>query len=135
MNNRDYRNFNNSDHDSSVRNIKDINKKSNDVDGDHSGKLSEITEIPGYESTVAKDVSQFNYKRSLYVNRSYECPCKNFDSEDISVTNINLLKKFTSERGKILASRITFMCAKHQRMIKKSIKRARYLGLLPYIAS
>lgn len=43
------------------------------------------------------------------------------------------LKRFMSERGKILPSRITGNCAKHQRMMTLSIKRARVIALLPYM--
>lgn len=42
------------------------------------------------------------------------------------------LKKFMSERGKILPNRITGSCAKHQRMMTLAIKRARSIALLPY---
>ena len=45
------------------------------------------------------------------------------------------LRKFTTERGKILPSRITGNCAKHQRQLAKAIKRARHAGLLPYLAA
>lgn len=136
----DTKNSNNSDNnngrdDSSgnLRSIKEINKRSDD---DSSGRSYEITEIPGYEYNASKikDVSQFNHKRSLYVNKNYSCPLKDVDESDVSFTNTALLKKFTSERGKILASRITFVCAKHQRKLKREIKRARCLSLLPYLA-
>ena len=43
------------------------------------------------------------------------------------------LKRFTTERGKILPRRITGTCAKHQRLIAKEIKRARTLALLPFV--
>jgi len=42
------------------------------------------------------------------------------------------LKKFTSERGKILPRRMTGACAKHQRQLSIAIKRARTVALLPY---
>ncbi|MCR5514830.1 MAG: 30S ribosomal protein S18 [Lachnospira sp.] len=42
------------------------------------------------------------------------------------------LKKYISERGKILPRRITGNCAKHQRALTVAIKRARHLALLPY---
>ena len=42
------------------------------------------------------------------------------------------LESFVTERGKILSSRISGNCAKHQRIVAGSIKRARFLGLLPY---
>jgi small subunit ribosomal protein S18 len=44
------------------------------------------------------------------------------------------LKRFTSERGKIMPRRITGTCAKHQRELARAIKRARSLALLPYVA-
>ncbi|MBA7538857.1 hypothetical protein ES705_31134 [subsurface metagenome] len=44
------------------------------------------------------------------------------------------LKRFTTERGKILPRRITGTCAKHQRQLAGAIKRARVLALLPYVA-
>ena len=43
------------------------------------------------------------------------------------------LKRFTSERGKIMPRRITGTCAKHQRELARAIKRARSLALLPYV--
>jgi small subunit ribosomal protein S18 len=44
------------------------------------------------------------------------------------------LKRFTTERGKILPRRITGTCAKHQRELALAIKRARAICLLPYVA-
>ena len=44
------------------------------------------------------------------------------------------LKKFVSEKGKILPRRVTGLCAKHQREVTLAIKRARHIGLLPYTA-
>lgn len=44
------------------------------------------------------------------------------------------LKKYVSERGKILPRRITGNCAKHQRALTVAIKRARHVALMPYIA-
>ena len=48
--------------------------------------------------------------------------------------NIDLLKRFTTEQGKILPRRVTGTCAKHQRTLAIAIKRAREIGLLPYVA-
>ncbi|CBK75528.1 SSU ribosomal protein S18P [Butyrivibrio fibrisolvens 16/4] len=44
------------------------------------------------------------------------------------------LKKYISERGKILPRRITGTCAKHQRALTVAIKRARHVALMPYVA-
>lgn len=43
------------------------------------------------------------------------------------------LRRFTTERGKILPRRITGTCAKHQRLVAREIKRARALALLPFV--
>ena len=43
------------------------------------------------------------------------------------------LKKFVSERGKILPRRITGNCAKHQRELTTAIKRARQFAIMPYV--
>ncbi|MFP4362580.1 MAG: 30S ribosomal protein S18 [Spirochaetia bacterium] len=45
----------------------------------------------------------------------------------------NTLKRFTTDRGKILPRRITGTCAKHQRKLAVAIKRARVLAFLPFI--
>jgi small subunit ribosomal protein S18 len=45
------------------------------------------------------------------------------------------LRRYTTERGKILPRRITGTCAKHQRALALEIKRARALALLPYVVS
>ena len=44
------------------------------------------------------------------------------------------LKRYVSERGKILPRRITGTCAKHQRALTTAIKRARHVSLMPYVA-
>ena len=44
------------------------------------------------------------------------------------------LRKYVSERGKILPRRITGTCAKHQRALTVAIKRARHVALMPYVA-
>jgi len=51
----------------------------------------------------------------------------------VDYKDIKLLKEFINEKGKILPRRISGNCAKHQRMVKVAIKRARQMGLLPYI--
>ena len=50
----------------------------------------------------------------------------------IDYKEVSKIKKFVSERGKILPRRISGCCAKHQRQLTQSIKRARHVALLPY---
>ena len=52
----------------------------------------------------------------------------------IDYKDINLLKHYVTERGKIIPRRITGTTAKHQRMLTRSIKLARSIALLPYAA-
>ncbi|MBE5955993.1 MAG: 30S ribosomal protein S18 [Lachnospiraceae bacterium] len=52
----------------------------------------------------------------------------------IDYKDTNKLKRFVSERGKILPRRITGTCAKHQRALTVAIKRARHIALMPYVA-
>ena len=57
----------------------------------------------------------------------YMCAGKTFDYKDVDV-----LRKYVNERGKILPRRVTGTCAKHQRIVAEQIKRARAIALLPY---
>ena len=52
----------------------------------------------------------------------------------IDYKDVNKLKRYISERGKILPKRITGTCAMHQREVTTAIKRARIVALLPYTA-
>ncbi len=52
----------------------------------------------------------------------------------IDYKDIGLLRKMITEKGKILPSRITGTCARHQRRLATAIKHARFIALLPYVA-
>ena len=54
--------------------------------------------------------------------------------QHIDYKDVMRLRRFTSERGKILPRRMTGTCAKHQRQLTEAIKRARHVALLPYTA-
>ena len=54
--------------------------------------------------------------------------------EDIDYKDVARLKKFLSERSKILPRRITGNCAKHQRFLTTAVKRSRHIALIPYIS-
>jgi len=57
----------------------------------------------------------------------YMCTGKTVDYKDVET-----LKKYVNERGKILPRRVTGCCAKHQRHVAEQVKRARIIALLPY---
>ena len=52
---------------------------------------------------------------------------------NIDYKDVPRLRRFISERGKILPRRMTGTCAKHQRQLTDAIKRARHIALLPYV--
>ena len=55
------------------------------------------------------------------------------ENNDIDYKDVNKLKRYVSERGKILPRRITGNCAKHQRALTVAIKRARHIAILAYV--
>jgi small subunit ribosomal protein S18 len=52
----------------------------------------------------------------------------------IDYKDVEKLRRFVTERGKIVPSRLSGNCAKHQRQLAQAIKRARILALLPFVA-
>ena len=54
--------------------------------------------------------------------------------KEIDYKDVNRLRRYVSERAKILPRRVTGTCAAHQRELTVAIKRARQLALLPYIS-
>ncbi|MBU1523035.1 MAG: 30S ribosomal protein S18 [Candidatus Omnitrophica bacterium] len=52
---------------------------------------------------------------------------------DVDYKNIELLSRYVSSKGKIFSRRISGNCAKHQRVLTKEIKLARFLSLIPYV--
>ena len=55
------------------------------------------------------------------------------ENNEIDYKDVAKLRKYVSERGKILPRRITGNCAKHQRALTVAIKRARHMSMMPYI--
>ncbi len=82
-----------------------------------------------------KKYSQSTFARlSVFQNQKYKlkrkCPLSGKDGPVIDYKNIKLLKRYVSENGKILPSRITSVSQKKQRELSLSIKRARNLALI-----
>ena len=68
-----------------------------------------------------------------FFRRRKTCPFSTKDAPQIDYKDVRLLSGFLSERGKIMPSRITAVSTKKQRELAKAIKRARHIGLLPYL--
>jgi len=67
-----------------------------------------------------------------YFRRKKFCRFKAEGISEIDYKDLETLKSYITETGKIVPSRITGTSAKYQRQLAKAIKRARYLALLPY---
>jgi len=58
--------------------------------------------------------------------------CYMCTGKEINYKDVEILRKYINEKGKILPRRVTGACARHQRHIAEQIKRARHIALLPY---
>ncbi len=63
------------------------------------------------------------------------CPFCADKNARIDYKNPAMIKRFVTERGKIVPRRISGMCAKHQRAVALAIRRARHIALIPYAAT
>jgi len=52
---------------------------------------------------------------------------------EIDYKDTGRIRRFVSGRGKLLSSKLTGVCSKHQRMLVLSVKHARHLGILPFV--
>ena len=82
-----------------------------------------------------KRSSQNNFaKLSIFQPQKYKfkkkCPLSGKEAPVVDYKNIRLLRKYITENGKIMPSRITSVCQKKQRELSLSIKRARNLALI-----
>ena len=87
------------------------------------------------KKSIKRKGRQSNFaKLSIFQPQKYKfkrkCPLSGKEAPVIDYKNIRLLKKYTSDNGKILPSRITNVCQRKQRELSLSIKRARNLALI-----
>ncbi|RFC66193.1 30S ribosomal protein S18 [Fulvimarina endophytica] len=78
------------------------------------------------------DIAQLPTRRPFHRRRKSD-PFSGADAPKIDYKDVRLLQRYISERGKIVPSRITAVSQKNQRALAKAIKRARILGLIPYV--
>jgi small subunit ribosomal protein S18 len=71
--------------------------------------------------------------RRPFFRRRKTCPFTGSNAPKIDYKDSKLLMRYVSERGKIVPSRNTAVSAKTQRERAQAVKRARFLGLLPYV--
>ena len=78
-----------------------------------------------------KDLNSAQTRRPFQRRRKTD-PLSGPNAPAIDYKDVRLLQRYVSERGKIVPSRITAVSAKKQRSLAQAIKRARFLGLMPY---
>lgn len=66
--------------------------------------------------------------------RTRECKFSKAGLEYVDYKDTDLLQRFMNDQGKILPRRVTGTSAKYQRQLARAIKRARFLGMVPYVA-
>ena len=86
-----------------------------------------------YNKTEKSDRDDAPMKRKPIRRRKKVCVFCADKNAVIDYKDVNKLKRYISERGKILPRRITGNCAKHQRALTVAIKRARHVALIPYV--
>ena len=86
-----------------------------------------------YNKTEKGDRSEAPIKRRGGRRRKKVCVFCGENNSVIDYKDVNKLKRYVSERGKILPRRITGNCAKHQRALTVAVKRARHIALIPYV--
>lgn len=70
---------------------------------------------------------------SPFAKRRKSCPFEAAKFDNIDYKDIETLKQFITERGKILPRRITGVCHHYQKVLKQAIKRARHMALIPFV--
>jgi small subunit ribosomal protein S18 len=73
-------------------------------------------------------------ERRKYIPKRKVCPFCVDKSRRIDYKEVEMLRRFISDRGRMEPRHRTGVCAKHQRLLSTALKRARYLALLPYTA-
>ena len=84
------------------------------------------------EPSIANRRTAVGARRPFY-RRKKSCPFSGANAPKIDYKDVRLLSRFLSERGKIVPSRISAVSSKKQRELAQAIKRARQIGLLPFI--
>jgi small subunit ribosomal protein S18 len=72
---------------------------------------------------------------NLFARRKKQCPFTAAGMKQIDYKDVETLKQFITERGKIIPRRITGVSTHHQKLLTKAVKRARHMALLPFVAN
>ena len=86
-----------------------------------------------YNKTREQSDKDAPMKKRIIRRKKKVCAfCADKTAGGVDYKDVNKLRRYVSERGKILPRRITGNCAKHQRALTVAVKRARHIALMPY---
>jgi small subunit ribosomal protein S18 len=77
---------------------------------------------------------KYSSENNLFARKKKQCPFTLAGIKDVDFKDIETLKQFITERGKIIPRRITGVSAHYQKLLTKAVKRARHMALLPFVA-
>ena len=95
--------------------------------------LDDVFDTASIDSADEEGGKKRRGKKKIKLN--LKCPLCESGVKLVTYKDIYQLKKYTSVRGKIISTEKSGVCAKHQRQLATSIKRARYMALLSYVAA
>ena len=95
-------------------------------------KQAPAAEAPAAATTARPERPARPFGKRRFESRRKVCKLCAEKMDNIDYKNIQFVKSFTMESGKILSRRITGTCAKHQRQVTRAIKRDRNLAILSY---
>lgn len=87
------------------------------------------------DSVITEEQKPKKRQRKKKIIMDLKCPLCESGEKYVSYKDVYQLKKFSSVRGKIISTDKSGVCAKHQRQLARAIKRARFMALLPYVAT
>ena len=107
-----------------VKNKEEVNKVS-------------LTDVYDDKSITEEGFGTFKKKprRRRRIIQNLKCPLCESGVKEITYKDVYQLKKFTSVRGKIISTEKSGLCHKHQNQLERAVKRARFMGLLPYASN
>lgn len=118
-----------------VKRVKDMSVSvgTDSVKADAKRVLSDVAQIDTLVSIETESSDERRHGQQAMVPDTCPVCDMRLSKHDIKYYDVALLKKFMSVRGKIIPRSKSGVCATHQRALKESINRARYLALLPYV--
>jgi small subunit ribosomal protein S18 len=82
-----------------------------------------------------RESRQTNNSGSIFAKKKKSCPFTAQKMEELDYKDLEMLKQFITERGKIIPRRVTGVSHYYQNKLKKAIKRARHMALIPFVAT